>query len=99
MPPRKVKLSDEMLHAIEQAAERAARRATARALKQFLLALGINAETPEGLIEGQKDAAFTRRVRLASESAPARYGAVIVGGLFTILGAIIAITVKHIMGW
>jgi len=86
-----------MLRAIEQAAERGAKRATNRAMKQFLLTLGINAETAAEMQESQKDAAFTRRVRLASESAPGRFGVLFIGAMLTFFGGLVTLGIKMML--
>lgn len=92
--PKGPPLSPEILKAIEAAAEKAAKRATTRAVREVLLALGEDVRTPEGIIEAQKDRAFARRFRLASESRPAKFGFAIFTALLSLIGGVIGIAIK-----
>lgn len=90
-----VKLDSATLAAIEAAAERAAKRNANRVVKQILLAMGLNASTPEDQIELQADAAFTRRLRVAIESRSQKVGYAVFAGLISLAVALIAATVNH----
>lgn len=97
MTEPKPKIDPELVRVIEAAAERAAKRATNRAVRQVLLTLGFNAETPSGVIESQEDAAWIRRVRKASESRPAQYGVVAFSAFMSLIGGLVAIFIKHFL--
>jgi hypothetical protein len=66
---------DEMNAIAEQAAE--------EALKKMLLALGINAYTPEAMQAFQKDMAFTRALRESSDAVKRKAMLTAVGVLIT----------------
>jgi len=89
------KIDPAIIRAIEAAAEKAAKRATNRAVKHVLLELGIQAETPSGIIEQQKDAAFTRRVRLTAESTPAKLGLASFAAFLSVIGGLIVLAVRY----
>ncbi|MET4240326.1 hypothetical protein [Bradyrhizobium sp. RT10b] len=83
------KIDPATMRAIEAAAEKAAKRAVTRAMKQFMLQLGINAITPEGVQDNQKDAAFLHRMRVGAESAPGKLGLAALGALLSLVGGVL----------
>ncbi|MCK1668611.1 hypothetical protein [Bradyrhizobium sp. 153] len=83
------KIDPAILRAIEATAEKAAKRAVTRAMKQFMLQLGTNAITPEGIKESQQDAAFLHRMRVSAESAPGKLGLAALGALLSLVGGVI----------
>lgn len=88
------KIDPETMRAIESAAEKAAKRATTRAVRDVMLALGIDARTPTAVLEHQSDSAFLRRVRLASESRPAKFGFAIFSAVLSLIGGLVALILK-----
>lgn len=86
-------LTPETLHAIEEAAKRAAKSA----VKEILLTMGQDAENPSAILESQKDAAFLRRVRRATESRAARYSLAAFSALLSFVGALITLAVAYVV--
>lgn len=80
--------------AVERAVEKAT-ESTLREVRNVLLALGINVESAKEMQESQKDAAWTRRVRTASETAPGKIGLAVIGALLAAVGGIATYYVKH----
>lgn len=83
------KVDPALMRAIEATAEKAAKRAVTRAMKQFMLQLGTNAMTPEGVKASQQDAAFLHRMRITAESAPGKLGLAALGALLSLVGGIV----------
>ena len=90
-------LDPAVARAIDAAAERAAKRATNRAVKQILLQLGVNAETGKDAQEHQQDMHFLRRVRVASESRPAKLVVAGVSAFLMMLGGIVVASFKYFL--
>lgn len=83
------KIDPATMRAIEAAAEKAAKRAVTRAMKQFMLQLGTNAMTPEGVRASQQDAAFLHRTRVAAETLPGKLGLAALGAMLSMVGGIL----------
>lgn len=83
---------------VDRAVDRAVEKtmeATRREIRSVLLTLGLNADSPSHVLESQKDAAWTRRVRVLSETAPGKIGLLMFGTLLTAIGGLITFFVKH----
>jgi hypothetical protein len=89
-------LTPELRLAIDAAAERAAKRAVTRTTKQILIAIGINSETGVDQSESQKDMHFVRRVRLASESTPAKISFGVFTAFLSLIGGLIILSVQYL---
>lgn len=92
-------LPAEVLRAVNAAANRAADKASRTAVKETLLALGIDTSTPGAVVEFQRDQAYVRKTRTFSEARSTKYGVAAIGLLFTVAGGVLAAYIKKIMGW
>lgn len=97
-PRPKLKLDPAILAAIEEAAERAAKRNANRVVKHILVALGINATTPEDQIETQKDAAFLRKLRINLDTRAGKIGYAVLAALLSLSAGLIVFAVNRIFG-
>jgi hypothetical protein len=94
------------IHAVaEEAAERAAKRAAYRVVKETssaavyetLTALGFRADTSEARDELHGDAKFIRKLRIAAETNPAKYGFALFTFALTVFGAVIVYGVQQFL--
>lgn len=82
----------------KQAVELAARKAAQGAVRQTLLALGIDSSTPLGVQEQQQDMAFLRGFRRAAQGKSAKYWAAIVAFGISIASAAATVAMQHFLG-
>lgn len=90
--------------AAEQSAERAAKRAlraqkemTKEAIYETLAALGFRTDTHEARQEIALDTRFLRKIRIAAETNPGRYGFVIFTALVTVAGALLTYAIQQLL--
>lgn len=92
------KLDSAVLHAIEAAAERAAKRNANRIMRlltEKLAAIGINAATEEAQIENQKDAAWTRKMRVSLEARVSKLGYLVVAAILSLTVTVVGFLLNY----
>lgn len=92
-------LPAEVARAVNAAANRAADKASRTAVKETLMALGIDVSSPGAVVEFQKDMAHMRRVRTFGEARSTKYGLAAIGLAFSVAGGMAVAYAKKIMGW
>lgn len=96
---RRPKLSPDMERCIaevaEAAAEKAAKRAAHRAVRDVLLALGVDTETAAAHIQTQQDHDFLRRLRKFSQSAQSKILLSCVATAIAALGGLLAMFLSN----